>query len=238
MTSCNKSGGVQCDKRKKKIESALVFQTSFHSSFYFSFFSRLQPSPFSASTCCTFCLLSTTMVVSVDVRKLIVKWHNEGLSNRAIAKLIDHDTTTVGNILKQFKTEGSLVPHHSSGRPRELSEREERHAARLLKTEHGIPATAIAAELSEAHGKKINPNAVRQSLHRQGFFNAKMAVKPKLTKGAPGVCAPIRRNALRLLALRHLLGRVSLPRAPYQEGEVHLEKSWGKIGGRDGDPCC
>ena len=182
MTSCNKSGGVQCDKRKKKIESALVFQTSFHSSFYFSFFSRLQPSPFSASTCCTFCLLSTTMVVSVDVRKLIVKWHNEGLSNRAIAKLIDHDTTTVGNILKQFKTEGSLVPHHSSGRPRELSEREERHAARLLKTEHGIPATAIAAELSEAHGKKINPNAVRRSLHRQGFFNAKMAVKPKLTK--------------------------------------------------------
>lgn len=164
----------------KKNEKSAQRPTPLLLSFQFSLLSRLQPSPFHLETCSTY----STMVVALAVRELILKWHKEGHSNRAIAKLAGINDVTVGNILRHHATKGSLAPDHNKGRKRVLSKLDERHVVRMAETEPGITATAIASALSEIRGKKIKPDVVRDSLHRQQFSIHKMAVKPKLTKKA------------------------------------------------------
>ena len=49
------------------------------------------------------------MAKNLDLRKKIIELHKQGLSNRAIAIRLLESKTTVGNIVRHFKTTGNIA---------------------------------------------------------------------------------------------------------------------------------
>jgi len=59
-------------------------------------------------------------------RKLIVKWRNDGKTYGEISKLLNINRSTIHYIIKKSKSEGTVKNKYRSGRPKKLTEREER----------------------------------------------------------------------------------------------------------------
>jgi len=121
------------------------------------------------------------MVITKERRELILELSKEGRKNINIAKVLHVDRSSVGRILKLAETKGSVSPKKAPGKPRTLTEREERYAKRLVSSSDESNAKSAARLIGRLKGKKIHPNIIRRALHREGLFGRKKIVKPRMT---------------------------------------------------------
>jgi len=54
-------------------------------------------------------------------------------SQRDIAEILDHPKSTVGDVIKKYNEEGLTSTKKRPGRPKKLTNRDERHLAKVIK---------------------------------------------------------------------------------------------------------
>ena len=60
-------------------------------------------------------------MISINERKLIIKWNNKGKTQQEIAELLGCNQTSVGRLLTKYKSKGTVKNLPRSGRPTNLT---------------------------------------------------------------------------------------------------------------------
>ncbi|XP_076652426.1 uncharacterized protein LOC143358836 [Halictus rubicundus] len=117
-----------------------------------------------------------TSEIPENERKLIVKWRNEGKTYGEISKLLNINRSAIHYILKRSKYEGTVKNKYSSGRPKKLTEKEERALIGEIKRNKKISATELATIGKDYFKKDVNP----YERSRKGFKKFNIASKASL----------------------------------------------------------
>lgn len=112
---------------------------------------------------------------SPDERKLIIRLHNQCKSSYEIARLVGRPRTTVQSVIDRFGVTKSVQNKQRSGRPRSLTEHDERFIVREIKKNPRTSAPKLASEL-ERRGTKVCNNTVRNTFKKFGY-NGRVARK-------------------------------------------------------------
>lgn len=74
--------------------------------------------------------------ISISVRELIIKLHKEGKSYAEIGNTVGRSRYSIRNVVCRFKNEHRIDNSRRTGRPRKLTDREERDIKRIVKKIH------------------------------------------------------------------------------------------------------
>lgn len=105
-----------------------------------------------------------------EVRKLVIKLHNETHSLRSISRTIGRPVSTVQGIVDRYGINRNVENKKRSGRPSVLSERNERQILREVKTNPKISASKIATKLIDTTNTLVSKETVRRHLNKQGYY--------------------------------------------------------------------
>jgi DNA-binding MarR family transcriptional regulator len=111
-----------------------------------------------------------------NIRELIVGHHRAGKGSREIAKILSVSKSAVNNLVKRFKNFGSVSPTRigNCGRPRLLSNRDERLVARASVINPTFNARDIRAHVG-ASIPQVSLRTIQRSLIRRG----RLAYRPR-----------------------------------------------------------
>ncbi|KAK2578078.1 hypothetical protein KPH14_001026 [Odynerus spinipes] len=115
-------------------------------------------------------------------RELILKYHKQGKSYREIAELIGRCLSTVPYIIKQSKTEHTVLNKHRTGRPKKLTQREEKMVVREIKKDPHISATKLTQMVAKDFNKNVHPELCRRILRNNNFHGRITRKKPFTSK--------------------------------------------------------
>lgn len=114
-------------------------------------------------------------------RGVIVGCHISGKSIRAIAVELSQPRSTVGDVVKKWKTTGVGTRTAHVGRPRKLTERDRRVLKREVRKNRKKPLQIINSEFQQAAGVTVHPNTLRKELHALNIHGCVAAHKPNIT---------------------------------------------------------
>lgn len=120
--------------------------------------------------------------VPVDIKKLIIKYKDEGKSYAEIAGSVGRSRSTVQSVVKNYKKNQSFNGASGRGRKSVLSEHMKRKIERLVKTDPKIGAPKITAQLKKELNIQVSPQTVRNFLHSKGYKGCIARKKPFLSK--------------------------------------------------------
>lgn len=120
--------------------------------------------------------------VPEDIKKLIVQHYNNGLSEQKIADLVARPRTTVHFILKKWKNNHSLENKTRCGRPKVLSETDERWLVRLVKKEPKTNATILSKSVKEHLNIDVTTQTIRNYLKTNNYRGRVARRKPYISK--------------------------------------------------------
>lgn len=107
--------------------------------------------------------------IEPEIRKLIIKHHTEGKSERQIAEILSKPRSTINSIIRAYKITGSCSRKPRSGRPSKMSSRTRAQIIRSVKQNPKISAPKIAVNVAEATGVAISAQTVRNVLHSDDY---------------------------------------------------------------------
>lgn len=119
---------------------------------------------------------------SLDIRKVVIKLHNEGKVSREIAKILAIGKSTVNDIINKFKTTGTLEDKYCPGRPRKTTNRVDKVIKRKAVADVKKNAAIIARELREENLADISQSTVSRRLTEVGLFGRVGVKKPRIVK--------------------------------------------------------
>lgn len=122
------------------------------------------------------------MDVPQDVRNLLVAHHEAGHSWRRIAEMVNMPKSTVSNILRRYRETGSAQAMRVGrcGRPRSLSERDERALARASTVNPKLTAREIRSTVG-GRVAAVSVSTIKRALRRQGRYAHRPRKSPSLT---------------------------------------------------------
>lgn len=118
--------------------------------------------------------------LSRDVRKLIVQYLKDGMSQRQVARLVKCAQSTVCDVWKKYLSTNSINNLLRSGRPRATSNRQDRKLIQLAKTMRRSTSKQLNAEWCN-YKVNVSDRTVRNRLNEHGFRWCKAKTKPRLT---------------------------------------------------------
>lgn len=107
--------------------------------------------------------------LSVGERKIAINLHKERKSYAEIGHILKRSKSTIQKIINRYKTEERIQNKVRTGRPRKLTQREEKFVLREIKKNPKKSAPEIAAELQQLNGKMVHEDTIRRVLHQGGF---------------------------------------------------------------------
>ena len=121
------------------------------------------------------------MPVPQNICKLIVDFHNEGHTVRALGLRFDLPKSTVQNIVQRYHKHGStlLRYHGRCGRPRKLSTRDERVLARASVSNPMSTARQLRVSVG-GNVASVSLPTVKRALKRQGRLAYRPSKSPSL----------------------------------------------------------
>ena len=119
--------------------------------------------------------------ISQDLRKRIVDLHKSGIGYRKISNQLSVPISSVGTIIRHWKTLNSTHPLMSSGRPRKISERAQRLLIRKVKEAPKITLNELQTDLKHS-GVNVSSYTISRALHRNDIFFRSSMKTPLLTK--------------------------------------------------------
>lgn len=120
---------------------------------------------------------------SKELKDLIVKYYNENMAIRQIAKTVKKPRSTVFNIIKAFKKNGYTNRPNGSGKPAKISsEQTKRRIVRYVQENPKITVVEIANELKERQIIDAHPQTIRNFLHTNKYRAYTPRKKPLLSK--------------------------------------------------------
>jgi transposase len=107
--------------------------------------------------------------LSPDKKNIIVDLHLKGFRPSKICETLDIPYSTVFNILKKFKSSGSVENKSRSGRPALLTGRGYRVLERLVKKNRRNSLCEITCKFNENAVNQVSKRTVQRHLHKHNF---------------------------------------------------------------------
>ena len=121
-----------------------------------------------------------TKELTNDMRQEIIARHKDGKGYRKIASELNLVVSTVGFIVRKWKTSGGDTKNLlRSGRSRKLNDVSARYIACNVKKEPFLTRSEIQKDLQEA-GIKVSKDTIKRSLNRTGLYSRSPRKTPLL----------------------------------------------------------
>ena len=118
--------------------------------------------------------------LSPTKRAQIVAHSQHGMSQRAIAQLMQCSKTAVQHAISQFSHRGSFEDRRRSGRPRVTSIRQDRIIRRNV-VSNPLVSTRLVQQHVDDHGSRVSIRTIRNRLREVGLRAYRLARKPLTT---------------------------------------------------------
>lgn len=120
--------------------------------------------------------------VNNDIRRLVVRYSQQGHSLNDISALVGFNKSTVSRILKRYRQTGEYVAGTSTGRPRSTNERDDRVLIRTMQQDRRASARSLANSWSVHLDRPISRRTTNRRMTSQGFGARRLIRKPFLTQ--------------------------------------------------------
>src|SRR6185436_7383414 len=115
-------------------------------------------------------------------RGKIVDLHIGKFSVRKIAKILNHPPSTVGEIIKKYNELGLTSTLPRSGRPKILSERDNRQLIKITKNNRNKTLKEITDDFNTITNKPVSSRTIQRTLHQQGYSGHAAKKKPFISE--------------------------------------------------------
>lgn len=120
--------------------------------------------------------------IPIGTREIIVKLKNEGKSLREIGAIVNKPRSSVQRVIENFKSSKKITSKPRGGRPRKLSQRDERDILRIIKQNPKTNASKISQGIKELKNIAVTPQTVRNVLHRHDLRSRVSRRKPLISE--------------------------------------------------------
>ena len=120
---------------------------------------------------------------NVGLRASAILLHNQGKSEREIAKQLKVFKTAVHGAIQCFRVTKNLVDRTRPGRPRATTEAEDKHLALMSKRNRRQTAPELRARLNEGRHNPVSLTTVKMRL-KERDLNGRIATKKPLLRAA------------------------------------------------------
>ncbi|XP_013191347.1 uncharacterized protein LOC106135546 [Amyelois transitella] len=120
--------------------------------------------------------------ITIENRVKIELLHEQGRSQKEIAKLVKCSRCAVQSAIKRFTETGTHDNKPRAGRKRVTTDREDRKLVRESLKNRKKTSSALAAALSDEAGKSISSRTDTRRLGEAGLKGCKARKKPRLSE--------------------------------------------------------
>jgi transposase len=128
------------------------------------------------------CQIEKMEMTRQEKRAQVAALKNQGVSNQEIAVATGLSVSGIQKINRTVKQTNSFKDRPRSGRPRKLSDRNNRTIVRMLKKKETQTATTISKALKSSHNIEVSRFTVARALKSHGYACRIKKKKPKLTE--------------------------------------------------------
>lgn len=119
--------------------------------------------------------------ISTDVRKLVIKFLNEGKSMAKVGEILNLSKSTVQTILNNYKKNKSFESLPRTGRPLKLDERIRRKILREVTENPKKSSIEIKNDIKRYYGIEVHADTVRRCLKKSGLQSCIARKKPYIS---------------------------------------------------------
>uniref|UniRef100_A0A3Q2PWK9 Tc1-like transposase DDE domain-containing protein n=1 Tax=Fundulus heteroclitus TaxID=8078 RepID=A0A3Q2PWK9_FUNHE len=123
--------------------------------------------------------MGTSKQLSNDRKTKIVQHSHSGEGYKKLSQRFKLSVSTVRNIVRKWKTTGTVLVKPRSGRPRKISERQRRSMVRMVKDNPQTTSTDLQHHLA-ADGVTVHRSTIQRTLHQERLYGRVMRQKPFL----------------------------------------------------------
>uniref|UniRef100_A0A3P9LCQ4 Transposase Tc1-like domain-containing protein n=1 Tax=Oryzias latipes TaxID=8090 RepID=A0A3P9LCQ4_ORYLA len=123
--------------------------------------------------------MGTSKQLSDDLKTKIVQHHSLGEGYKKLAKRFQLSISTVRNIVRKWKTTGTVQAKAWSGRPRKISDRQRRRMVRTIKLNPQTSSKDLQRDLA-ADGVTEHRSTIQRTSHKEMLYGRVMRKKPFL----------------------------------------------------------
>ncbi|KAJ4426450.1 hypothetical protein ANN_27264 [Periplaneta americana] len=108
--------------------------------------------------------------------------YDDGRSVRYIANVMNMARSTTHEAIKRYRETLEYTRRPSSCRPRATNPNEDRYMVLRVLRERNLPATSVAQQFVNMHGRPISAKTVRRRLKASGLISSRPATGPRLLR--------------------------------------------------------
>lgn len=112
----------------------------------------------------------------------IVGLSKGNFSQRKITEILNIPKSTVGDVLKKYNEQGLTSTTPRSGRPKILTERDNRHLIKLVKENRGNTLEEITENFNTKMSISVSKRTVQRTLHKKGYSGHAAKKKPLVSE--------------------------------------------------------
>lgn len=103
-------------------------------------------------------------------------------SYKDIAEILDHPKSTVGDVIKKYNEEGLTTTKKRSGKPKKLTNRDERSLVKIIKENRGNTLEEVTEKFNTAMKISVSNRTVQRTLHKMGYSGHAAKKKPLVSE--------------------------------------------------------
>src|SRR5581483_9973767 len=114
-------------------------------------------------------------------REQIIGAHLSGTKGKIISSQLGIPSSTIYDTINRYKKNGSPHPNTCPGRPKSLSDRDQRIVRRYVQKDRFAPLGNISNDINTHLTSTFHANTIRNYLHEMGLWSCTARKKPLLS---------------------------------------------------------
>src|SRR6185436_18205547 len=103
-------------------------------------------------------------------------------TQKQIIDILKHPKSTVGDVIKKYNEQGLTTTLPRSGRPKILSERDNRQLIKITKNNRNKTLEEITEDFNEIINKPVSSRTIQRTLHQEGYSGHAAKKKPFISE--------------------------------------------------------
>ena len=112
----------------------------------------------------------------------IIGLHKGNFSINEIKDLLGHPRSTIGDIIKKYNEQGLTSTLPRSGRPKILTDRDNRQLVKTVKTNRNLTLIEITEKFNETLNFSVSSRTIQRVLHEEGYSGHAAKKKPFISE--------------------------------------------------------